>query len=69
MSVFRGTYRELSEEEKNIVADIKDRAEELYGVIDNYAGQQGAGLMQRYYALAKTNLEEAVMWAVKGITG
>lgn len=69
MSIFRGTYRELSEEEKNVIADIKDRAEELYGVIDNYAGQQSAGLMQRYYALAKTNLEEAVMWAVKGITG
>lgn len=69
MNVFRGTYRILTEEEKNLMADIKERAEELYGVIDNYAGQQGAGQMQRYYALAKTNLEEAVMWAVKGITG
>ncbi len=69
MSIFRSAYRELSEEEKNIVADIKDRAEELYGVINTYAAQRSGGSMQRYFALAKTSLEESVMWAVKGITG
>lgn len=60
--VFRGVYRELSESEKETVATIKRIAAELYVHID---GMNDG----REKSVAKTKLEEAVMWAVKGITG
>lgn len=59
--IFNQEYRQLTDEEKEKVKAIKDKADELYelfvGVTD--------GRMQ---ALAKTKLEECIMWAVKGIT-
>lgn len=61
MSVFRQEYRELTEEEKQRVLDIKTKAEELYELFD-------ASTSPREMALAKTKLEESVMWAVKGVT-
>lgn len=60
---FRGEYRELSTYEKSLVRDIKEHAERLYVLFN--ATMQG----RREIALAKTKLEEAVMWAVKGVTG
>ena len=59
--VFHSVYRELSVEEKQLMAKIKESAEELYTLFDELA--QG-----RETALAKTKLEESVMWAVKGLT-
>jgi len=59
---FRKAYRELTEPEKVLVADIKASAGELYDLIE----MAPAG---REQSIAKTKLEEAVMWAVKGITG
>jgi hypothetical protein len=61
MSVMRKVYRELSAEEKALVELIKDKAEELHGIL-------GGAPPSREIALAKTNLEQAVMWAVKAIT-
>lgn len=66
-NIFRPEYRELSEEEKKRVDDIKTKAQDLLETMDFPREQQHpAG---RHIALAKTALEEAVMWAVKGITG
>lgn len=57
----RHQYRTLSEEEKTKMLTIKDKGLELIEYIDdNVPGREGA--------LAKTRIEEAVMWAVKGIT-
>lgn len=59
--VFRKQYRELSSLEKDTLAMIKDRAESLYDSLEVL----GQG---REISLAKTKLEECVMWAVKHIT-
>lgn len=65
MSVFRSTYRTLSGTERAHVARIKQLAEELYQELSF----PGTAAPSREFALAKTNLEQAVMWAVKAITG
>lgn len=62
MSVFRKEYRELTEDEKAHVENVKTAAEVLYDHIE--AMKDG-----REKSIAKTKLEESVMWAVKGITG
>lgn len=60
--VMRSTYRELTENEKFLIAAIKQGANKLLGLMDQVTDP-------RAKALAKTNLEQAVMWSVKGITG
>lgn len=61
MDPFRNQYRELSDTEKSLVESIKNQATALYLMINSMP----AG---REQSLAKTKLEESVMWAVKGIT-
>ena len=63
MSTFRKQYRSLSDIESRFVDDIKTRAEALESMI--IMSQEHS----RERALALTKLEEAVMWAVKGVTG
>lgn len=60
-NVMRHEYRVLSDEEKATMQAIKDKGLELHDLLD------GAG-SSRELALAKTKVEEAVMWAVKHIT-
>ena len=62
MSRFRKEYRELNNYEKDLLSCIKQVAEELEGYIND--APDG-----REKAIAMTKLEEAVMWAVKGVTG
>lgn len=57
----RHQYRELNENEKTMMLAVKDAGAEFIDLIDAL----GPG---RETALAKTKIEEAVMWAVKGIT-
>lgn len=54
-------YRLLSDAEKENVNAMKDLGEIFCTAIDNL-GQS------REFSLAKTKIEEAVMWATKGIT-
>lgn len=67
MSIFRTTYRELSEEEHKLVTEIKEKAAELEELFQKAAIARG-GAVSRYLSLAVTSLETAVMWAVKHIT-
>ncbi len=60
-SVMRSTYRQLTPDEMVVVSRIKALAEELHSVLNNQR-------QTREIALAKTKLEESVMWAVKSIT-
>lgn len=60
--VFRKNYTELSALQKSDVASVKDKAQELYDLLDKVAADP------RSIAVAKTNLEQSIMWAVKGIT-
>lgn len=62
--IFRKEYKILSDSAKSRISQIKDDAQKLWQSID-WAVETDP----RMIALAKTNLEQAVMWAVKGITG
>lgn len=59
---FRPQYRVLSEEEKKLVGDIKEKASELARLMVS----AGHG---RWTELALTDLESSVVWAIKFITG
>lgn len=59
---FRTQYRELNAEEAHAIARIKALASDLHSAIDGIPDG-------RHKALALTNLEQAVMWAVKSVTG
>lgn len=61
VSRFRPTYRALTDDEKKLHDDIKQKAVELEELFE----QVGKG---RYQSLAFTSLEEAVMWIVKELT-
>lgn len=63
-NIFRKEYKELSDEDKRHVGDVKDKANELYHLFPKN-GDKGAN---REIAIAITKLEESVMWAVKGMT-
>ena len=67
MDPFRQQYREISEEEKRHVANLKGYATELYkGLLE--VNMPRPGCDPRCLALARTKLEEAVFWATKAIT-
>lgn len=61
VSQFRPRYRALSDEEKALHDDIKNKAAELEALF----GKVKPG---RYNALAITSLEQSVMWVVKELT-
>lgn len=63
MSTFRPEYKELTPEAKERIATIKDKAQELLEYILDDNGMTQAG--SRELSLAKTKLEESIMWAVK----
>lgn len=59
---FRKEYRELSNEEMELSSNIKNIAE----ILEGYINKAPDG---REQSLAMTKLEEAVMWAIKSVTG
>jgi hypothetical protein len=60
-NVMRHGYRVLSDREKEAMQAVKDEGLRFYELIDGIGNS-------RELALAKTKIEEAVMWAVKHIT-
>jgi len=54
------------QEEK--VQDLKNKAAELWQLIDNISVPPGNSEAGRLVALAKTELESTVMWAVKAFS-
>lgn len=59
-NTMRHQYRKLSDEEKHAVDLVKAAGENFLTIIDDRNGRE--------FALARTKMEEAVMWAVKGLT-
>lgn len=59
--IFRKAYRQLGEKDKQALDEIKSKAQALHDLIEALGAS-------REISLAKTKLEECVMWAVKGIT-
>lgn len=64
--VFRKEYRPLDDLTKVKIKLLKEIAENLHEAFINCESVEGCD--KRMMALAKTNLEQAVMWAVKAIT-
>lgn len=62
----RLTHRHLTDVEAANIADIKVMGAAFLGGISALPQTPASG---RALALARTKVEEAVMWAVKGITG
>jgi len=62
--VFRQEYTQVTEENKAKVTALKAKAQELYDLIPQHDGI-GIGTEA---SVAMIKLEEAVMWAVKGLT-
>jgi hypothetical protein len=60
-NVMRHEYRVLTDVEKAAMKEIKDLGLALHNLIDRIGSS-------REVSLAKTKVEEAVMWAVKHIT-
>jgi hypothetical protein len=61
-NTMRHQYRVLTEEEKKAMVAIKDGGLAFFRTLDMYCPPG------RELSLAKTRTEEAVMWAVKGLT-
>ena len=64
-NVFRREWRELTDAEIDAVRTMKDKAGELYSL---FVVEGESKVDQRAMAVARTKLEEAVMWATKGMT-
>ena len=70
--IFRSTYRALTEAEQAFVGHVKSRAARMADSFDQYqavAEGHGSACDPRCLALARTKLEEAVMWATKAASG
>ena len=61
-NVMRHKYRVLTDAEKIHMQTVKDKGLEFFAYVDSVGSS-------RELSLAKTKIEEAVMWAVKHITG
>ena len=59
----RHQYRVLSEKEKTAMIHIKDMGQATLNAIRDCVPEG------REAALARTNIEQGIMWAVKGLTG
>lgn len=63
---FRKTYKVLSDEEQELMNDVKSKAEELHDLIGK---AESVGTAGDAIILAKQKLQEAVFWTIHGITG
>lgn len=61
-NTMRHQYKVLSDSEKENMTKVKDLGLSFHEFVDGLGGS-------REISLAKTKIEEAVMWAVKHITG
>jgi hypothetical protein len=61
-NTMRHRYRVLTEHEKQSVQSVKDRGLEMLATVEACVP------VGREASLAKTKIEEAVMWACKGVT-
>lgn len=70
-NVMRHEYKVLNEEEKLAMKTVKDMGLEFYKTIHDLGKTDPTGktFATRELSLAASRIEEAVMWAVKHITG
>lgn len=68
MDTFRKEYTPLTEEQKEGVKMIKEKAEELEEMFNAAVPNGERSERSRCMAIAKTNLETSIMYAVKAVT-
>lgn len=66
--VMRRSYRELTPGRQKWVEEIKTKGQEFFDLIQRFEGE-GETVNPRHLAIARTKIEETVMWATKGVTG
>lgn len=66
--VFRKEYTPVTEQNQMHIGSIKSSAERLLEDLNNAIDTTERSEASRCMAIAKTNLEQSIMWAVKGIT-
>jgi hypothetical protein len=64
----RHQYRVLSDSEKALMLSIKDAGQGFLELLEAVAAQTRGFGGSRELSIAKTKIEEAVMWAVKHVT-
>jgi len=65
---FRKDYAPLSDEQKSQMASIKEEAQVLLNKLNEAVPVEERSERSRCMAIARTNLEQAIMWAIKGVT-
>jgi hypothetical protein len=65
---FRQEYTPLSDEQKAQVAVIKENAAHLLSLIDQFVPGEERSERARCVNIGRTNLEQSIMWVVKGLT-
>lgn len=68
MDTFRKEYKPLSDEQKAQMNAIKDKAVLVLDAMNEAVPDGERSERSRCMAIARTNLEQAIMWAVKGVT-
>jgi hypothetical protein len=68
MDTFRKEYKSLTDEQKAQMNNIKDRAVLVLDEMNAAVPADERSERSRCMAIARTNLEQAIMWAVKGVT-
>lgn len=68
MDTFRQEYTELTEAQKEEMRAIKAAAQEFLTLLNQAVPQEERSERSRCMAIARTNLETTVMWAVKSVT-
>lgn len=68
MDTFRKVYTELTDEQKAQVSVFKNTAQRMLDSWDEAVPRDERSERSRCMAIARTNLETAVMYAVKAVT-
>lgn len=65
---FRKVYKPLSDEQKAQMESVKVKAEELESLFNSIVPAEERSERSRCMAIARTNLETSILYAVKGVT-
>ena len=65
---FRKTYTKLSDEQVEQMGSLKEKAEELEALFNSVSPVGERSESARCMAIARTNLETSIMYAVKSAT-
>lgn len=68
MDIFRRQYTELNQQQRDDMNRIKEYAEKMLEIFDAAVPKEEKSERSRCMAIARTNLETTVMWAVKAVT-